>query len=285
MPVRARVGDDRVRRAGPPLPSPRPVLNQPTEWLTIVIAVRLRVLLGLREADLGVDADQVELRARRHLVDDLGDRRAVLLGRAPGAPPQKSTVVDACRQVARLPGGSCSPAKPRSMIATFTPAPVAPAACQASRRRGGDALALGAERDRVQRRADPGDAARAESRRTAARNERLDQIAGCGSTVPPAAAMAAWASAPTVSTTTRTRWFTVSSPLHLAVGSACVDMQRRSSRGASRAVNSDDRIGRASESPGALDCAAGALAAGVTENMTSGPRITSHAAGRLEVAC
>ena len=57
-----------------------------------------RVLLGQLEVDLGVDADQVELRAGRHLVDELGDGGAVVRDhRRPtscvDAPPQWLIVV------------------------------------------------------------------------------------------------------------------------------------------------------------------------------------------------
>ena len=83
-----------------PVPSPREVLYQPTEWLTIVIPCGFRVGRGGRKIDLRVDADRVQLCARRHLVHDLRHRGAVLLGRAQRA----AAVVDGRQPGRQLAG-------------------------------------------------------------------------------------------------------------------------------------------------------------------------------------
>ena len=75
--MRAGVAHDRVRRPGPAraVASTRP---EPADRVVDDLdAVRDHVLLGVPEADLGLDADEVELRGGRHCAHDLRDRSPV----------------------------------------------------------------------------------------------------------------------------------------------------------------------------------------------------------------
>ena len=86
-----------------PLPSPRAVLKKATEKLAIDTPSLDEEVLRRVEGGGAVDADEVELGARRHLVDDLGDRRAVVgvAAQAGGAFVVRRSPCSGCR---RAPG-------------------------------------------------------------------------------------------------------------------------------------------------------------------------------------
>ena len=75
---RVGVRRDGVRRAGATAPVAAARIEPAHRVVDDGDAVGLRIGDGLRQLHLGVDADQVELGLGRHLVDDLGDGRAVL---------------------------------------------------------------------------------------------------------------------------------------------------------------------------------------------------------------
>ena len=127
------------------------------------------------------------------------------------------------------------------MTPTFAPVPVRrPRArrSRTSRRLPGSR----SERNRVQRCANLRDAARARQRiEPAAGTSASTRPPAADSTVPPAATIAAWAPAPIRLDDDSHLLFAVSSPLRLAVASACVGVaapatlsSRESSRGSSR---------------------------------------------------
>jgi hypothetical protein len=99
-PVGARVGDDRVRRSGAATAVPARVPEPADGVVNDLDPVGDCVLLGQRKGYLTVDADEVQLRARRHLVDDLGDGSA-MDGRSSGR-ELTAAVVHRCHRHGKL---------------------------------------------------------------------------------------------------------------------------------------------------------------------------------------
>ena len=79
--VRARVGDDRIGGSRGTAAVATARVEPGDGVVDDRDALLFCVLLGLCQRDLGVDADEVQLGSRRHLVHDFGDSRAVDGGR------------------------------------------------------------------------------------------------------------------------------------------------------------------------------------------------------------
>ena len=77
-PVCPGVGGDGVRRSGHTGPVASTRVEPASGMVDDLCALTDRILLGERQVDLRVDADQQELRPRCHLVHDLRDCRSVV---------------------------------------------------------------------------------------------------------------------------------------------------------------------------------------------------------------
>ena len=195
-PVRPRVRDDRVRRAGPP----RAVAAARVEPADGVVDDRDPVApsrtylgVGLRSTSV-FDADQRRA-ARREPSRGRSPRQPCRArSGAPDAAGRSESLRDHVRPEASpacLPTRR-RPAKPRSITATFAPTPVGAGGVPGTRKGRGHSLALGAERNRVQRRANTGDTYRARSASSPAGGTSAStRPSTADSTVPPTATIAA----------------------------------------------------------------------------------------------